>query len=89
MKTIHKFQLRVGENFIDMALIKPLTVQMQRGTPTLWCIVDDAEDAPRPVHEVHLIGTGHRVPDGELDYLGTVQAESGFVWHAFLAKAVS
>ena len=60
---------------------RTLTVQMQRGQPHLWVMVNAEEprEAPRAIR---MCGTGKPVPKGS--YIGTVQTEDGMlVWHFF------
>ena len=60
-----------------------LTVQLQRDTICLWAIVDIRKQ--NEVRTVHIVGTGHPVPDGFLEFLGTVQMAGGsLVWHVFM-----
>jgi hypothetical protein len=83
MRLIYKYPL----NLTDTQLIELpkgsecLTVEMQQGHPCLWAIVDRSQ--PNEFRTIFLVGTGHRVPEGFLQHLGTVQ-DAGFVWHFFL-----
>lgn len=65
-----------------------LTVQSQRGTPTLWARVNP--DAPTERRIIAGIGTGEDIiesPGNPLTYISTVQTAGGFVWHFFEAGA--
>jgi hypothetical protein len=89
MRTIHKFALpdTVGEYEVTMPRNADiLCVQMQRGYPYLWALVDDA--APEEKRHVAVIGTGWELPAGigRSEYLGTYQVDGGFVWHVFVTK---
>lgn len=91
MRTIHKFPLAITDHqFIALpSQVKILCVQMQRGVPCLWALLDPDE----PSHKVTIImrGTGHPIDDDAEtgEYIGTVQQEivglasSILVWHVF------
>jgi len=65
-----------------------LTVQIQRGTPQLWALVDS--ETEKETRYFRLSGTGH--PLGEdylriINYIGTFQMENGaLVFHLFEIK---
>lgn len=89
MKAVWKFPLtpHVQEQSISMPYgAKPLCVQMQGETPTLWALVDP--DAAKNFRPVLMFGTGHPVsPVVEHgQYIGTVQDPMGYVWHYFLMQ---
>jgi len=88
MKRIFKFPLQV----MDMQKINVpedstiLTVQVQKGIPCLWVLVDTEK-----AHEdrfIRIIGTGNPVPRGIIRYIGTFQAleNNWFVGHVFEVK---
>jgi hypothetical protein len=83
MRTIFKYPLTLTDHqLIELPKNSEcLTVQMQKDVPCLWAVVDRSQ--PNEVRTIHLVGTGQRMPDGILFYLGTVQ-DHGFVWHFFL-----
>lgn len=83
MTTIWKYELEPGKNLLKMpAGAKPLTVQTQGGTPTMWALVK--EDAPPEHRIISIYGTGHKMPDHPGVYLGTFQMSDGaLVWHVF------
>lgn len=84
MKSIWKFGLEVtDEQTVEMPVgAKPLSVQVQHGTPCLWALVDTK--ALKEKRVVQIFGTGHPVAD-EGDYVGTFQIEGGaLVFHAFI-----
>ena len=61
-----------------------LTVQLQRGEPVLWALVDP-EDRPTP-YTLRIAGTGHPLDASAHyhHYLGTVQMAGGaLVFHYF------
>jgi len=81
MQTIWKYPLAITER---ASILVPkgatfLDVQVQRGIPCLWALVDSA--APEEDRTIVIHGTGHLVGEG-LSYIGTVQAGS-LVWHVF------
>jgi hypothetical protein len=83
MKTIWKYQIPVADTFHLMMPegAQVLTVQMQGGVPTLWCVVEP--DAPQEQRWFEMRGTGHLV--GEVgDYIATIQLHGGaLVFHVF------
>ncbi len=85
MKTIWKMQLALKDNQV-IALPKGstiLTVQIQRGTPCLWALVDPTKLQEK--RHIRIAGTGHPIIEKEASrYIGTVQMlESDLIWHVF------
>lgn len=80
MNQVFKYSLNIGTTIVGLPLgAKVLSVQMQRGTVTMWALVDpSAMPLPRMFD---VVGTGWNVPEDGI-YRGTVQA-GDFVWHAF------
>lgn len=86
MRTIYKYDLstsshqvlRIPEGY------EVLSVQYQRNSLVLWCLVEDT--APCQGVEIRVFGTGHGMADylSAKNYIGTVQ-EPGtpWVWHIF------
>lgn len=63
-----------------------LTVQVQRGVPTVWARVNPDPNAPQEERAVVLVptGGGNGMIHPEWRYLGTIQLHDGeFVAHAF------
>ncbi len=60
-----------------------LCVQLQRGVPTMWAIVDP--EAPQETRRFRWFGTGHPLPDQpNMCYIDTIQIEDGaLVFHLF------
>jgi hypothetical protein len=85
VNVIHKFPLHEGARSLIRIQpgFKPLTVQLQHETPTLWAIVDDARPLEFGRSGV-LYATGWSLEDlpAEAVHLGTIQID-GFVWHYF------
>lgn len=85
MKTIWKFEIPVAESFgVGMPSgAEILSVQVQRGFPCVWAIVDS--EAPQTTRYFCIRGTGH--PLGEVGkYIGTFQVHGGeLVFHLFEA----
>lgn len=63
-----------------------LTVQVQRGIPTLWALVDP--NAPKTTHEFRIVGTGRMFDPSGMRYVGTFQ-DGNFVWHVYQLEAVA
>ena len=86
-RVIHKFPLQIAnDQTIKMPgeIVKPLHVGEQNGVLCLWARVDqEKESFP---HRVRILGTGHVWPLGlsAENYVGTVQMQSGLVWHVFV-----
>jgi hypothetical protein len=84
MKRIHKYRLNITD-VQTLHLSKGaqiLSVQEQSGGLCLWVLVDlDKDLEPR---EIHIIRTGHPVPDVPLTFICTAQL-GWFVWHIFEA----
>ena len=88
MKTIWKYELRAaGEQcHIVPPGAKSLSVQVQKGVPCVWMLVDpDAATDPRNTRRFFIFGTGHPIPDSEdLSFIGTFQLDDGdLVFHLF------
>ena len=60
-----------------------LCVQMQRGVPCLWALVD--EQLPEVGRVIQICGTGHDLPNGVGKFIGTFQPNDSLVFHAFEA----
>lgn len=89
MRAIWKFPLIVrDEQWINMPRgARPLSVQVQNGTPCLWAMVDcDAQPEP---HRFRLYGTGHPVDEPAQHFVGTFQMYDGsLVFHLFAGGPV-
>lgn len=84
MKTIWKFPLQVTTHQqIQVPRERSfLAARMQNGAPCLWFIVDP--ESPKVPLYIEIFGTGHAVPDGTRQFLGTVMSHMDtFVWHIF------
>jgi len=84
MKRIFKFPLQITDiQKINMPKDSTiLTVQVQKGTPCLWALVDTDKEAEERF--IRIIGTGHPVPENILRYIGTFQVLEGtFIGHVF------
>lgn len=86
--TIHKFPLTVDG---DQVLLMPsnakfLSVQIQRGSPVLWALVN-LDNEERNYH-IKTKGTGHDCNDTYLDtYIDTYQLVRGeFIGHVFVRE---
>lgn len=93
MKSIWKFPLQdqPGRQIVEMPKgARILSLQMQRGVPTIWALVDlpTIEDE-LPCQAFFIYGTGWEMPDSPGDYVGTYQSVSGrYVWHVFAQERV-
>ena len=81
-KTIWKYELAI-EDWVRVTIpdgARFLKVGGQGGKLCLWVLVD-LEKPPRAYY-FRIFGTGHDIPDGIGEYIGTAQIGS-FVWHLF------
>jgi hypothetical protein len=81
--TIHKYPLEMADEFtIDMPKdARILSVQMQRGVPMIWALVDTTEKEVS--HRFALRGTGHDCSGLYYAFVGTFQTGNGLVFHLF------
>lgn len=84
MKTIFKYEIQVV-GYQDVLLpqgAKILCVQTQHNKVYIWALVDEAA-TPVP-RKIQGCVTGHTLPNGVGNYIGTVQLDGGeFVFHVF------
>ena len=83
MRTIYKYAIEATDDLIiEMpkgAII--LTVQVQRGYPCIWAIIDT--NAPMVRRHLKVFRTGHPMP-ATIPYIGTFQIMGGdLVFHLF------
>ena len=86
MKTIHKYELNdltdsmhIETHHVDQWL----SVDVQRGQPVVWAVVDTAK--LKQVRTIYIRGTGHPMTGEEGHFLGTLLLEGGsLVFHVFL-----
>lgn len=89
MTTIYKFplKLRVLQQVDMPAESKILCVQIQRGAPCIWAVVERGAKNQQS-RTIRMIGTGNESPGETDDYIGTVQLDDGaLVLHVFLVNA--
>lgn len=90
MRTIYKYPLQLTESQVLSlpSSAKPLSVQLQGDQLCLWA---DVPPSGRFVVEkevvISVVGTGHPIPPGAVNYLGTVQ-QGNFVWHIYASTAL-
>lgn len=72
-----------GGDFIEMPQgAQILTVQLQKGVPCLWAVVNP--DAPKELRLFEIVGTGHPMRLGSMQYVGTFQLYvDELVFHVF------
>lgn len=82
METIHKYKI-VGSCEIEIPIhFRILTLQLQKGEPFVWLLVDT--DMPKKRVMFHVIVTGVQVPNNTA-YVGTFQLDGGnLVYHVFV-----
>ena len=80
MRIIHKYQLELGDQTIELPKdSKIVYVGQQYGSLKMW--VDHDIDMPKERRVFTIFGTGHPIPDG-VTYIGTVPCDP-FVWHVY------
>ena len=80
MRTVHKFQLGPGNNFIKVQhAAKPLHVAFQGQALCLWLLVETG--APKSERAFVVAATGEQLERGRA-YVGTAHND-GLVWHVF------
>ncbi|MDD3029788.1 MAG: hypothetical protein PHS57_05870 [Alphaproteobacteria bacterium] len=84
MKTVYKYCFKGSKAQFDIPMIRPLHVGWQRGNFCLWALVDTEK---QPIQcEVLVLGTGREAPEDieTYQFLGTFEAETFYVFHAFI-----
>ena len=85
MKTIYKYPIKIADHqVLNLPMgAEVLTVQTQQGKIFLWAKVD-ADQRETTELNIYVCGTGHRVRDETLVYLGAIQQFNGdLIWHVF------
>jgi hypothetical protein len=85
-RTVYKYGLSLGEQELELpvgAQVLNIGVQKIDGSPQLflWALVAP-ETMNKIKHKIFVVGTGHAMPHGEVEHLGTVQ-HGTYVWHVF------
>lgn len=90
MLTIYKYKIPLGDSFaIEMPQgARALSIQIQRGVPQLWALVDNT--APKVMEQFELRGTGHDCAGLEkAQHVGSFQLDDGaLVFHVFHKKGI-
>lgn len=88
MRTIYKYALLLtgSQTLLLPSSAKPLSVQLQGEQLCLWAEVGDEWNPGKEV-VISIVGTGHPIPPGAVNYLGTVQ-QGQFVWHVYASAAM-
>lgn len=85
IKRVFKYEVPITDQFvIDMPEGgEILDVQVQRGVPSIWALVNDSEKVVE--RKFRLVGTGHPIiTECPMIYVGTFQIEGGnLVFHLF------
>lgn len=85
MMRIFKYSLTHAAeiNIVHGPIVRPLTIDIQRGVPCLWAVVDTS--LPDREYEVVCVGTGWEMPEISLgSYLNTtITADGHLVLHWF------
>ena len=82
METIFKYEIDPHVSGIRMpAGAEVLSVAFQGEKFCLWVKVNP--DAETELRSFVACGTGHKIPSGELKFIGTGHMDNGLVFHAF------
>lgn len=84
MRKVFKYRLALTDfQSVAMPPGRILSVQLQRGIPCLWALVDPSTPLVRRSFRIH--GSGHEIEGADdLRYIGTVQlTEGALVFHVF------
>lgn len=87
MTQIWKYPLEVTDDqYISAPMgAKPLSVDVQHGTPCIWAEVDPG--ATSDSIRVRIFGTGHNISGSGLQFVGTFQLHGGsFVGHVYTVQ---
>lgn len=82
MKTIYKYTLALDELQV-VPMPRGATIidcQKHQDDICLWAIIDTNE--PHIFRRIVILGTGHLIPDNNLQYIATVQ-DRDLIWHVF------
>lgn len=84
MITVWKYELNTNNNIVlEIPLgAELLDIQMQGNIPCIWVKVNTTE--PLIHRTFRIVGTGHELPNTEIDYCGTFQMSDGMlIFHLF------
>lgn len=85
MNTIYKYPISMDGDVTTVQMpadAQILTVQVQRGTPCIWAIVDASAPTVKRCFELYV--TGQEIDATYKKYVGTVQSpDQMFVLHVF------
>ena len=87
MKTVYKYPLQLVEkqeiSLPDNHQI--LDIQLQNGVPCMWVLldVDDLQPSKSHTFYISIFGTGHKFDAKQLNFIKTLQFNSGLVFHFF------
>lgn len=87
MKTVYKYRLQPeDEQLLHLPADARFLHVAQQGEYNsdifAWVLLDPT--APTVERRIRIYGTGHEIPDSiYLAFLGTLQMNSGLVWHVF------
>jgi hypothetical protein len=85
-RTIWKYTLNLGTLPQEVSIpvgSELLSVGEQEGVLVLWAMVDPGRRDDTEIRTISVVATDYDVPNGILRFIGTVQKESGTVWHVF------
>jgi len=85
MTTIWKYEIKPTDTQkVNLPVgSRIIAIQEQKGTVCLWAEVDDRTENTESV-TIEIYGTGHPIPPGNREYIGTFQMFGGdLVFHAY------
>jgi hypothetical protein len=84
-RVIHKITVPLDEgtpqSFAALGEVAFLDAQIQNGELCIWYVLDRGTTPMSG--NIHIVGTGHEIPEDVQTYLATVQ-DGSYVWHVFL-----
>ena len=85
MTTVHKYKLFTSEKQLLVLPVgsKILSVQEQYGEIVLYAMVDTSVREV-DTHTIYVYGTGHRIEEMDIRFIGTVKLNAGtLMFHVF------
>ena len=85
-ETLWKFVLEATspQDLVVRAGAELLYAREQRGDMCVWARVDTDAPLPMETRTIHIVGTGHEMPKGDLRFLGSCHMQGGtYVFHVF------
>ena len=82
--TVYKYPIPIEDEFnLELPIgAKILKIELQGNHPNIWALVNSENENQK--RSFRFAGTGHSLPEKELNYIGSVHMNSGqLVFHLF------